>query len=86
MSTIEVCNCASFDWSRVNFLLSSWYVGAMFWICDYSSVDNSRDVLVTAQQCLHSGKVFSGPLPNPPARRGGEHKKLKGTVRTADSN
>lgn len=52
MSTNAVCNCASFDWGRVDFLLSSWY-GAMFRIFDESSVDNFRDVLVTAQQCLH---------------------------------
>lgn len=77
MSTIAVCNCASFDWGRVNFLLSSWY-GAMFPICDESSVDNSRDVLVTAQQCLHRGKVFSGPHPTPAASRGEELERLKG--------
>lgn len=77
MSTTAVCNCATFDWGRVNFLLSSWY-GAMFQICDESSVDNSRDVLVTAQQCLHRGKVFSGPHATSPASRGEEHNKLEG--------
>lgn len=64
LSTIAVCNYASFEWGRVNFLHSSWY-GAMFWIYDESYVDNSRDVLVTAQKCLQSqGLFWSSPCPS----------------------
>lgn len=37
---LVVSGCAGFDWVRVNFLHSSLY-GAMFWICDQKSVDNT---------------------------------------------
>ena len=57
-----VRRCAGFGWDRVNFLHSSWY-GAMFWICAENSVDNTRDVLVIAEQCLHRIKAWEGTQP-----------------------
>jgi len=44
----------AFGLDGVSFLHSSWY-RAVFWICD----QNSLDILVTAEQYLHSLSAFS---------------------------
>jgi len=55
----------------------------MLWIC----AENSVDVLVIAQQCLHRLEAFSAPHSTPPASRLGVHEKLgRDTARTADPN
>ena len=58
----------------------------MFWIFYQNSVDN-KDVLVIAEQWLHSIKAFYFSHAAPPVSQLGVHKKLGGdTAGTADPN
>jgi len=71
---------------KVSFLHSSLY-GAMFWICDENSLDDTLMFYVgyLFYIRLHSTKAFSAPHPAPPVGRLGMHRELGGcTAGTAD--
>lgn len=70
----------------VNFLHSSSY-GAVFWICDENSVDNTLFQLFLSSAYMVFTKVFSVSLTVLPVRRLGVHEKLGGGHRqTANPN
>ena len=65
---MKLVRCAGFGWGRVNFLHSSWY-GAMFWICDENSVDNTGMFSLLLSSAYTESRPFL--LLKPPHQRVG---------------
>ena len=62
-----LAECTGFGQDRVNFLHSSWY-GAMFWICDQNSIDNTGMFSLLLNSAYTESRPFMFPTLLSPSR------------------